>query len=66
MPGSLKASNSAKRIIDKYNLSKSHTNLATHFDEQEAQNNISLLDYFGFYHPDGLTHRDQEAEHKVR
>ncbi|VUZ44134.1 unnamed protein product [Hymenolepis diminuta] len=66
MPGSLKASNSTKRIIDKYNLSKSHTNLATHFDEQEAQNNIALLDYFGFYHPDGLTHRDREAEHKYR
>nr|CDS25831.1 USP6 N terminal protein [Hymenolepis microstoma] len=66
MPGSLKSSNSTKRIIDKYNLSKSQANLATHFDEQEAQNNISYLDYFGFYHPDGLTQRDQEVEHKYR
>ncbi|KAM7534704.1 hypothetical protein Aperf_G00000118295 [Anoplocephala perfoliata] len=66
MPGSLKASNSTRRIIDKYSLSKSHNNLSTHFDEEEAQNDVDVLDYFGFYHPDGLTHRDQEAEHKYR
>nr|CDS21265.1 USP6 N terminal protein [Echinococcus granulosus] len=66
MPGSLKSSTPTKRIIDKYNLSKSHCDLTTHFDVQEAQANYSILDYFGFYHPEGLTHREKEVEHKYR
>ena len=49
MPGSLRSSNSTRGIIDKYNLSKSHANLTTFFNEEEAQNNYSILDYFGFY-----------------
>lgn len=50
MPGSLHSPATAtKGIIDKYSLSKSIGNLATHFDVQEAQNNYSILDYFGFY-----------------
>ncbi|KAL5969717.1 USP6 N-terminal-like protein [Taenia solium] len=66
MPGSLKSSTATKGIIDKYNLSKSIGNLTTHFDIQEAQDNFSTLDYFGFYHPDGLTHREKEVERKYR
>ncbi|KAL5106510.1 USP6 N-terminal-like protein [Taenia crassiceps] len=66
MPGSLKSPTATKGIIDKYNLSKSIGNLATHFDVQEAQNNYSVLDYFGFYHAEGLTHREKEVEHKYR
>uniref|UniRef100_A0A5K3FCB3 Rab-GAP TBC domain-containing protein n=1 Tax=Mesocestoides corti TaxID=53468 RepID=A0A5K3FCB3_MESCO len=66
MPGSLKSAHSTKRIIDKYNLSKSYADLSTHFDEESAQKDFSALDYFGFYHPDGLTDRDKEAEHKYR
>ncbi len=49
MPGSLIASQAAKTIIDKYSLSKSHTNLTTNFDEEAAQNDFAALDYFGFY-----------------
>ncbi|VDK36439.1 unnamed protein product [Taenia asiatica] len=66
MPRSLNSSTATKGIIDKYNLSKSIGNLATHFDIQEAQDNFSALDYFGFYHPDGLTHREKEVERKYR
>uniref|UniRef100_A0A0V0J701 Rab-GAP TBC domain-containing protein n=1 Tax=Schistocephalus solidus TaxID=70667 RepID=A0A0V0J701_SCHSO len=63
MPGSLNIDSGNLKIIEKYKIGRSLYDLSRAPDDNF---DASEIDYFGFYHSDGLTTRDREVEKKYR
>nr|VZI27457.1 unnamed protein product [Spirometra erinaceieuropaei] len=65
MPGSLNIDTGNLKIIEKYKVGRSLHDLSL-APEETFDDDASQIDYFGFYHSDGLTERDREVEKKYR